>query len=335
MLFIFSSCENSFDEPLNNSDTEVTDPDSDKDENEGEDENENENGDENNESPDTEQEDDQTQEPETPEADEVIVFDKHLFDDYGVAPNTGESLTTALQSVFDEFSAEGGGSLYFPAGTYLFSGLCMRSNIHLYIDPDAVLSPDTALSSDAGNMLHFSSSTSSNSTTFIENCSIQCSESSKQYTVDYSMRNMSYITTALSVLYEFSADNDGFEKVRFFVARMVRDFTIADAYIIDNWTNHCGGTFTPFTPKASETYGDEVWDWEVSRPTNGVVKDLTIVGARMGYGLVQLHGAENIHFENLDATGGVTLRMETGSGATYSRINNITAKNITNPTSRI
>ncbi|MFI3318700.1 MAG: glycosyl hydrolase family 28-related protein [Rikenellaceae bacterium] len=73
-----------------------------------------------------------------------MVYDKNLYTDFGIAPNSGVSVTSALQSAMDSYSAEGGGSIYVPAGTYLLSSLCMRSNIHLYLDPGVVLSPNSA-----------------------------------------------------------------------------------------------------------------------------------------------------------------------------------------------
>jgi hypothetical protein len=64
-------------------------------------------------------------------------------------------------------------------------------------------------------------------------------------------------------------------------------------------------------------------------PNGGRIINVTSVGSIWGYGLVQLQSGENLHFENLDGTGGVALRLETGYGAPGAYVGNITARNIT------
>lgn len=63
-------------------------------------------------------------------------------------------------------------------------------------------------------------------------------------------------------------------------------------------------------------------------PTNGHVFNITNTGSWGGYGLVQVQSAENILFEHLDSTGGVTLRMETGVQLPGSYVGNITGASI-------
>ena len=55
--------------------------------------------------------------------------------------NDGKTLNTkAIAKGIERLSAQGGGTLYFPAGTYLTGPITMKSNITLHIDAGAVLS---------------------------------------------------------------------------------------------------------------------------------------------------------------------------------------------------
>lgn len=81
---------------------------------------------------------------------------------------------------------------------------------------------------------------------------------------------------------------------RFIICRLVKNFLIADAVIKDNYTKFCGLTLVPTTTKG----GDK---WEVSLPTNGEIRNCSILNANSGYGLCQLHGAQSIYFRNIYA----------------------------------
>ena len=61
---------------------------------------------------------------------------------------------------------------------------------------------------------------------------------------------------------------------------------------------------------------------------NGKVINITSSDFIWGYGTVQMQSGENIYFENLDGTGGVTLRLETGAGDQDGYVGNITGRNI-------
>ena len=98
---------------------------------------------------------------------------------------------------------------------------------------------------------------------------------------------------------------------------------IADANIKDSYTVYCGIILTPASRKEKG-----VDKWKVSRATDGTIRDCSIFNASPGYGLVQIHGARNILFENLYALGGVTLRIETGAGGLYAGAFDLYGKNI-------
>ena len=114
---------------------------------------------------------------------------------------------------------------------------------------------------------------------------------------------------------------------RFIICRLVKNFLIADAVIKDNYTKFCGLTLVPTTTKG----GDK---WEVSLPTNGEIRNCSILNANSGYGLCQLHGAQSIYFRNIYAKSGVTLRLESGVGGIYAGVFDIQAKNVRNENGR-
>eukprot|EP01006_Ploeotia_vitrea_P061217 TRINITY_DN77522_c0_g1_i1.p1 TRINITY_DN77522_c0_g1~~TRINITY_DN77522_c0_g1_i1.p1 ORF type:complete len:363 (-),score=9.43 TRINITY_DN77522_c0_g1_i1:150-1238(-) len=60
----------------------------------------------------------------------------------------------------------------------------------------------------------------------------------------------------------------------------------------------------------------------------GHVVNITSTGSIHGYGTIQVQSAAHILFENIDGTGGVTLRLETGVGSAGAFVGNIVAKNI-------
>eukprot|EP00935_MAST-01C_sp_MAST-1C-sp1_P001133 g1133.t1 len=64
-------------------------------------------------------------------------------------------------------------------------------------------------------------------------------------------------------------------------------------------------------------------------PKDGVIVNVTSTGSIYGYGTTQVQGLLDSHFENIDGTGGITLRLETGVYLPGKTVANITARNIT------
>jgi len=59
--------------------------------------------------------------------------------EYG-AIGDGETLTTrAIQDAIDACAEKGGGTIYFPAGTFLSGTIYLKNNIRLYLEPGAIL----------------------------------------------------------------------------------------------------------------------------------------------------------------------------------------------------
>ena len=64
-------------------------------------------------------------------------------------------------------------------------------------------------------------------------------------------------------------------------------------------------------------------------PRFGTISNVTSTGGTFGYGTVQVQSLADSTFENIDGTGGVTLRLETGVGYPGAYVGGITARNIT------
>lgn len=57
----------------------------------------------------------------------------------GADPTGGVPCTELINRTIEQASAEGGGTIYFPAGTYLTATVRMKSNITLYVESGAIL----------------------------------------------------------------------------------------------------------------------------------------------------------------------------------------------------
>ena len=223
---------------------------------------------------------------------------KNLTTDFGMVDDNAQSnQSDKLQKAIDAVSAAGGGRLLMPKGTYSFSGITMKSNVHLLIEKDTVIKPywpagtKTVVFSLNGDRGH------------IENVSIR--GVGGKFIVDYSDRG--------------SIPGEG---IRVINCRQVKNFLISDIFVKDSFTTYCAVIFTP-------ARGNDLAELKVLRPTDGLVKHLTSTDSSPGYGLVQMHGGERIHFENLAAYGGgVTFRLETGAGGADAGVHDITAKNL-------
>ncbi|MFR9582190.1 MAG: glycosyl hydrolase family 28-related protein [Rikenellaceae bacterium] len=224
--------------------------------------------------------------------------------DYGMHSDSVRDQSAQLQTAINSVSKSGGGKLVIPKGVYCFSSVKMASNVHLLVDKDAILKPYWGKARKV-IMLNFSTQ-NEKVEGYIENCSIRCLQEGETYTVDYS-------------------DKNPFEKwgVRFIRNGQVKNFLVADANIKDNYTTYCGIIFSPSSNKSSTS-------WEIARPTDGTIINCSIDKASAGYGLCQLHGAERIHFEDIYAYGGITLRLESGAGGPCLGVYDITGANIKN-----
>ena len=224
-------------------------------------------------------------------------FSKNLKKDFGlVDDNAKKNQSEVLQKAIDMISAKGGGNLFIPKGTYQFYGIAMKSKVHILIEKGTVIRPPIVKGSKMGIMSFDTKETEQ----FLENVGIR--GSGGRYAIDFSKAGIAC-------------------GLRFIRCGQVRNFLIADADILDSRTPYSSINFCPSKAKGANK-------WKVFRPTNGTIRDCSAYDASHGYGLIQLHGAEDLLFENLYSRGGVTLRFETGAGGKYAGVFNITGKNI-------
>lgn len=221
--------------------------------------------------------------------------------DYGMKSDATNDQSAKLQKAIDEVSAKGGGRLIIPKGTYCIAGVNMKSNVHLLVDSGVTFKPYIA-DTKKGCVLFLFSSSDDKKESYVENCSIRCLQEGKSYTVDYS-----YLKPI--------------DRCRFIICCLVKNFYIADAKIMDNYTTHCGIIFVPTRTEGADK-------WKLSRPTDGEIRNCSIYHSKTGYGLCQMHGAQTIYYENLYSKGGVTLRLESGAGGPYAGVFDINARNI-------
>ena len=241
----------------------------------------------------------------------------NLQTDFGlVDDNAASNQSAILQKAIDDLSAKGGGRLIVPTGTYRLAGVRLKSNIHLLIEKGTVIKPywpkgtkTVVFNMDAERPANKKKMTPEQERAYIENVSIR--GLGGRFVVDYSDRE----------------PRKG-EGIRAVLCKMVKNFLIADLDVKDNFTTYCGITLTPLQTKR------ESKDWPVSRATDGTVRNCRIFNASPGYGLTQLHGAQSVHFEDIYAKGGVTLRLETGAVGDKTAVYDITARNVVNEDGR-
>ncbi len=238
---------------------------------------------------------------------------KDVVKDFGMKSDPAQDQSAKLQKAIDAVSKDGGGKLIIPKGTYCFADVYMKSNVHILVSKDAVLKPYWG-GKDKIAMLYFDVNEKRiikdvSAPRFIENCSLRGLDG--QFNVEYSELDMK--STRFGI--------------RFIIAGNVKNFYIADFIANDCFTTYCAATFVPSKIKGS-------LDWEVSRPTQGEMRNCAIYNAHPGYGLVQLHGSRDVYFEDLYAKGGVTLRLETGANTPYIGVYDIKAKNIVSENGR-
>lgn len=76
---------------------------------------------------------------ETSQPDTSLLGRRYIITDYGVANDSTIVQTKQIQAVIDRASAEGGGVIVIPQGTYLSGSLFFRPDTHLYIEKEGTL----------------------------------------------------------------------------------------------------------------------------------------------------------------------------------------------------
>lgn len=244
------------------------------------------------------------------------VFSKNMKTNYQLVDDNGLiDQSSKLQKAIDEVSKKGGGKIIIPKGTYSFSNVYMKSDVHLFFEKNTIIKPfcpkgeKVVVFNFTPQSRKGKKSKKEKEKEFIKNVSIR--GIGGKFIIDYS-------------------EAEGKRGIRGIILKMVNNFLISDLDIKDNYSVYCGITLSPTSAKRNVSKEK----WKVSRATNGTIRNCRIFNASPGYGLVQLHGAQSVHFENLYALGGVTLRLETGSGGANTGVFDITGKDIVSENGR-
>ena len=198
-----------------------------------------------------------------------------IVKDYGAMPDGKSNSSKALQKAIDDVSNKGGGVVFIPKGEYRFLNIIMRSNVKLYIDHRATISPYYN-TKEKLSLFNFGD-TGEN----IENVEV-CGVGGR-----------------FNIVLEKQKSN----KQRVFVFRGVKNFKVSNVHIEDVKVQLPIMSFGP--TESGELVG----------PTNGEISYASVNNCHYGYGLVQMQCAFNTKFHKLSGVGGVTLRAETGAAA--------------------
>lgn len=208
------------------------------------------------------------------------------------------SQTKALNSLIDELSDLGGGEITIKKGKYELRQVNIKSNIHIYIEPETIIKLDKNI---RGKGFPFALGVLKGSP-LVENVRIiglGTPETRPQFVLEKNGRSF------------VRAINFGHAK-----NVLVENFTIKD--------DLTGGTAIAFNPLA-------ISDDEVYIPENITIANVKMTGASIGYGLVQTNAGRNILFRNLECEGGMTCRIEAHTGRKYDLgVYNIVIKNVLN-----
>ncbi|MEN6363433.1 MAG: glycosyl hydrolase family 28-related protein [Bacteroidales bacterium] len=204
----------------------------------------------------------------------VFGVEKNLQTDYQVNNTDNSDDSNRLQKAINEISATtNGGKLIIPAGKYYFSGIKIKSNVHIEIDENAIIYPTDQ--NDGKNHIIF------------------------QLGQDAALaENISVIGEGKGFTVEFRNTTD--KKLAVFALGNVKNFKLSNFTIQDNQT-----IFASILVNLSEYNSQYSWS------KNGIIEKARNFNANLGYGLVQTYAADNILFRDVYSQGGVCLRFET------------------------
>lgn len=211
--------------------------------------------------------------------------------------------TAVFQRAVDDLAARGGGQVVVPAGAYAFNGVSLKSEVHVLFEKgvELRLSPDQH--GKMGGCLFLIGREGE----LTENISVTSRE---QWVDVYLPRDT--------------------KSARFAIFSDVDNFHVSGFMIHDQRTTHSSLIFV----WAGEDRGRS------QLPKNGLVENIWAKNAHYGYGALQVHAGNDLHFRNILAVGGVAARLETGlppmnlaawgKKPGYIGLNNITLEDITN-----
>ncbi|WP_404309535.1 glycoside hydrolase family protein [Neorhodopirellula lusitana] len=186
--------------------------------------------------------------------------------------------SAVFQRAIDDVHESGGGHVVVPAGDYQLIEVNLKSDVHLLFESGVTIRPFT--DAKKGRMRN------------VFNLGMKDA-----------VKNVSVVGPEDRVIFDCSAigDDDEFRAV---CMNDCNNFRIANLTINDN-----------FTKFSSITLGwGGVEDGKAKVARNGLIENITADKAHYGYGAIQAHSGESIVFRNIKSTGGVGVRLETGSG---------------------
>lgn len=210
--------------------------------------------------------------------------------------------SAVFQRAIDDVAAQGGGHVIVPAGAYQLNGISLKSEAHLIFEKgvELRLSPDKR--GRTGGWFF----QGGRDDLYTENVSITARD---QWVDVYLPRK-----TKSARLAVFS-DIDNFHVSGF----MIHDQRTTHSSLIFVWAGEDNG--------------------RSQLPKNGLVENIWAKNAHYGYGALQVHAGNDLHFRNILAVGGVAARLETGlpkmnlaawgKEPGYIGLNNITLEDIT------
>ena len=189
-----------------------------------------------------------------------------------------------FQNAIDAVNTGGGGKVIVNDGTYRILEVDLKSNVHIEINSGATLLP-------------YNPSASANNGLFNADANV-------------GIQNFSVIGTGGNFEVDLS-DYDSTMRLRVINFKYCSNFKIANFNITDNYTEFSSLAFgSNYT-----TTGTGV-DRRITSirgvPNDGIIENITMINGHYGYGLVQTQAGKNLLFRNLNCTGGVALRLETG-----------------------
>ncbi|OEK07591.1 hypothetical protein A8C32_17490 [Flavivirga aquatica] len=215
--------------------------------------------------------------------------------------NTRDS--NILNELIDKTSKKGGGTIYLlphnGKSVFYLNQVHLKSNIHLKIDPRVTIE----------NLIVSSNTTVFNvgDTGLVENVAITSTKENSRKKID---------------AFKARLEGDVDRGVSLIALRYVKNFKISGIDIIDDYTK----------------FNNIVMNLPKSRnkrhiATGGIVQNIYTINNHVGYGAVQTQSAKTVLFKNINCTGGITLRIETGSGQisvnNIETVDDIVAKGIT------
>ena len=227
--------------------------------------------------------------------------------DCGAKPNTNRDNTDALINCQRHLNSKTGGCINIPSGFYRLANVPLNvSNVIVYVEPAVTFAPyEKGLNSNNVPPIFSIGLTKA----FAYNVSM-IGDASNPFTID--LNNNTIASPAKLVGIKLKGIN-GF---------MLANINIK---INGNLTGAGERSGISFTHNNVNNSNGKLIRYH---PMNGKVINITASDYIYGYGLSQMQSGENIYLENLDGTGGITLRLETGSGNQDGYVNNITAYNV-------